>query len=150
MNEDFVTYEQAIKLKELGFNWYNRYTQMYYATQCYCEGNNPFFFDTIGPGDLISSPKMKEDENDGWIEDEDYCVLAHTLSQVQKWLREVKGIHVWVESEPNEYDNGITYAIYIWDNNKRQYPENYNGIESRDNYEQALLIGIDKSLKILI
>ena len=148
--EDYVTYEQALRLKELGFNWYNRYSQMFYATQCYCEGNNQFFFDTIGPGDLISSPKMKEDENDGWIEDEDYCVLAPTLSQAAKWLREVKGIYVWVEPEINEYDNEIVYLTYVWDNNKRQYPENYDGVKDKDTYEEALSDGISKSLELII
>ena len=130
---DFVTYKQAVKLKELGFDWHDQYNQMYYATQNYCEGNNQFFFDTIGPGDLISSPKMKEDENDGWIEDEDYCVLAPTLAQAQKWLRE-KGIYLFVTMEESHY---------YW------YIGKEFQIGNCDTYEQALSFGIDRALELL-
>ena len=143
MNEDFVTYEQAVQLKELGFNWHDQYNQMYYATQNYCEGNNPFFFDTIGPGDLISSPRMKEDENDGWIEDEDYCVLAPTLAQAQKWLREVKGVKVYIKpffvSEEYEYCISFKFRGYGGD-------EDY-GVKKT--WESALSAGISEAIKLV-
>lgn len=153
--EDFVTYEQAVKLKELGFDCHNLYNQMYYATQNYCEGNNPFFFDTIGPGDLISSPKMKEDENDGWIEDEDYCVLAPTLAQAQKWLREVKDIIIVVD-----FDNWCEkYGCHVYKKiiyNSENIKDSYGSMlvtnesnEDFDAYEAALSTGIDKALEIL-
>lgn len=86
--EDFVTYEQAICLKELGFDWKCGY---YYD-------NN---------GNLISSFESFEDE----VFFEEVCIInieslmgnfniqddsysAPTLSQVQKWLLKVKGIYV--------------------------------------------------------
>lgn len=134
MKEDYVTFEQALKLKELGFNW--KCIRFYNISQ----SSYPLF-KRIGEYEI---------EFGDYNNKAQHLCSAPTLTQSQKWLREVKGIHVWVESEPNEYDNGITYAIYVWDNNKRQYPENYNGIESRNNYEQALSLGIDKALKILI
>lgn len=144
MNEDFVTYEQAVQLKELGFNWYNQYSQMYYATQNYCEGSNQFFFDTIGPGDLISSPRMKEDENDGWIEDEDYCVLAPTLAQAQKWLREVKGVKVYIKPlfSSEEYEYWISFKFQGFMVGNECY-----GVE--ETWEYALSAGISEAIKLV-
>lgn len=141
MHEDFVTYEQAVKLKEIRFDWYNQYTQMYYATQNYCEGNNPLSFDTIGPGDLISSPKMKEDENDGWIEDEDYCVLAPPLSQAQRWLREEKDLVLCVGHEEK----------YYWYINEPDGTIIDGDVESilYKTYEEALLADINRALELL-
>ena len=142
-SEDFVTFEQALKLRELGFDCHNLYNQMYYATQNYCEGNNPFFFDTIGPGDLISSPRMKEDENDGWIEDDDYCVLAPTLAETQKWLRE-KRIFLYIQ--PLVFKSFCVFE-YIIDR-----MDTIDRIESKpqfDTYELALSAGIDKAFELL-
>lgn len=132
--EDYVSFEQSQRLKELGFDWECNHI---YKKDFF---NNWIFFHCL--------QDAYENHNQGG-KSEPTFISAPTLSQTQKWLREVKRIHVWVESEPNEYDNSITYAIYIWDNNKRQYPENYNGIESRNTYESALQQGIDEALELL-
>ena len=146
--EDYVTFEQAEALKELGFDWYHHHAQMYYATQCYCEGNNPFSFDTIGPGDLISSPKMKEDENDGWIEDEDYCVLAPTMSQAAKWLREVKGITVLVNIATNK-ETFITKKVFYFKWFNSEFILSGVSKDHYASYEEALSAGIDRALELL-
>ena len=153
--EDYCTFEQCVKLKELGFDLYNYHTQMYYATQCYCEGNNPISFDTIGPGDLISSPKMKEDENDGWIEDEDYCVLAPTMSQAAKWLREVKDIIIGVDFD-NWYGKYECHLYKRMGYDGTLIRDTYGSMlvtnesnEDFDTYEQALSAGIDAALELL-
>ena len=144
--KDFVTYEQAVKLKDLGFNWHNQYSQMYYATQNYCEGNNQVSFDTICPGNLISSPRMKEDEDYGWIEDEDYCVLAPTLAEAQRWLREVKEIDVIAIPTFGEYGKKkYRWQIII-------YKEDFGNEDESTTiytYEEALSIGINEALKII-
>lgn len=73
MNEGFVTYELAVKLKEKGFN-----------EPCYgyyhCNGGNDSF-ELCGNGDcdFLNSKNL-------------YRVAAPTISQVLKWLREVKKI----------------------------------------------------------
>ena len=133
--EDFVTYEQAVKLKELGFDWD---CGMYYATQCYCEGNNPYYFDTISTGDLIASPKYKEDEDDGWVIDEEYSVLAPTIYLAQKWLRNVKGIDV-------HYSYGRKKWTYYWGGRWSQpmWEEEF------DTPIEALYAGIDKVIEYL-
>lgn len=135
-HEDFVTYEQAIKLKELGFNWL---CDKYYATQNYCEGNNPYDFVTIGAGDLIYYPKYREDENDGWIPDEEWCVSAPTLAQAQKWLREVKETEVIVDRID---DVVYSYTIY-------GQLANFSAKTHFNFYEQALKIGIDRAIELL-
>lgn len=143
--EDFVTFEQAQKLKELGFDWE---CYKFYATQTYCEGNNQFFFDTICTGDLIDSPKYKEDENDGWIPDEEWCVAAPTLAQAQKWLREIKNISV----EPvscgynDNMSNNIVWSSFICSLKDKL---GFDQTADFDTYEQALSAGIESVIELL-
>lgn len=103
MKEDFVTYDQAVKLKELGFN---------------CECNH-----------MVSSPYNSN-----------RVCFAPTLSQAQKWLREVKGKEVLVYKD---LCNPKYYNL--------QYIE--NGTVSADDvqcdtYEEALSYGINELLGI--
>lgn len=143
MNEDFVTYKQAVQLKELGFNWE---CNKFYATQNYCEGNNPYSFDTIIVGDLLDSPKYKEDENDGWIPDEEWCIAAPTLSQSQKWLRDIKNIHIIINIDRWLITTPYRFEIYqgFGENLIHQYTQN-----DFPTYEQALSVGIDKVTELL-
>lgn len=74
MKEDFITYEQAVKLKELGFDW----------------GCDHYYHLYDEQSTLSALPKFenfnKFDKN--WS--------APTLAQAQKWLREVKETEVIV------------------------------------------------------
>ena len=74
MNEDFVTYELAVKLKEKGFNI-------------------PFYFfyrsdDKLIHHAMVSKPLVYCDEID------DEVVIAPTIPHILKWLREVKKLHL--------------------------------------------------------
>lgn len=70
-HEDFVSFEQAVKLKKLGFDW-----------KCYT------FYHLDNWGGLCHSGIC---ENHNMFKK---CISAPTLSQAKKWLREVKGILV--------------------------------------------------------
>ena len=96
-HEDFVTFDQAKRLNELGFDW-ECHEYYYNPTQriIYTYGSNCFDFDNM--------------------------TKAPTLAQAQKWLREVKGLHLWVESEPNEFHGEILYIFYILDEKQWLYP----------------------------
>lgn len=77
MNEDFVSYELAVKLKEKGFD-----------APCYgyyhCNGGNDSF-ELCGNGDYdFLNSKNK------------HRIAAPTIPQVLKWLREEKKIHIEV------------------------------------------------------
>ena len=72
--EDFVTYKQAVNLKELGFDWYVNH-----------------YYDEDGEviENLIETTEDSnyDDFNNGYEDEKNYC-SAPTLVQAQKWLRE--------------------------------------------------------------
>ena len=68
--EDFVTYEQALALKKLGFN--------YDCDYCYSEDKELYKYD-------YHTEYYNGSNND---------LPAPTLAQVQKWLRKEKGIYI--------------------------------------------------------
>lgn len=128
--EDLVTYEQAVKLKELGFDW-----ECY---QYYNDDEELWTYTSMGYGDDCRN----------W-NDKDYAAIgnakcsAPTLAQVQKWLRVrasrqlilnvgFDGQYYWYICQPDGTvidgeDESITYQTY----------------------EQALSACIDKSLELL-
>ena len=95
MNEDYVSFEQAKALKELGFDW--ECYQFYNADKKLCS------YTSIGCGDDC------RDWNDN-----DYASIgdaecsAPTLAQAQKWLR-IKNISICVEEKIEE---NITRSLF--------------------------------------
>lgn len=127
MNEDFVTYELAVKLKEKGFD-----------EPCYgyyhCNGGNDSF-ELCGNGDRDFQNSKNQ-----------YRVAAPTIPQVLKWLREEKRIDagaVWDNRDGkwigyiNEMDMPDLVGEYV-------LPNTY------DAYELAALAGIEYVLYNLI
>ena len=127
MVEDFVTYEQAVRLKELGFDW-----------ECnhYC-----------GLDESLHEETFSYLTNYIHINESPYLISAPTLSQAQKWLREVKGIHIEIKYTSNpQYEPWVGKIVILGDQ-----PE-LNAIintDTCDTYEEALSEGIDMVLKIL-
>lgn len=120
MHEDYVTYEQAVKLKELGFDWkYGKGFQMktYYN-----------FLKILGQFDeeIITTE-----------------IPAPTLAQVQKWLREVKEKYLFVDMGVN---SNRKYYWYITDAQGISRKVSFSPFDS---YEEALSSGINKSIEIL-
>lgn len=124
--EDYVTFEQSVKLKKLGFDW---------------ECDHVYYGENVN---YVFTSERKRNYNT-----EDYRFSVPTLSQVQKWLRDVKGVIICIE--PRFYKNkkplvGYDYHIFDKDNGW------YSHVESKtvyDTYEQSLTSGIDKVLEIL-
>lgn len=110
MTEDFVTYEQAVLLKELGFDWKcNHYYHLY---------------DELATLSVISEYENSNEFDKNWT--------APTLSQAQKWLREVKQIDLFITKELSKY---------YW------YIGEEFQIGNCDTYEEALSVGIDSALE---
>ena len=125
MNEDFVSFDIAKKLKEKGFNipFY-----FYYRTD-----------DKYLHHAMVTKPLVYCDK----IDDEVVC--APTISQVLKWLREEKKIHI-----ATGYSNVSKWRyiiIHLGENFVKEANVWEKGFES---YEQAALAGIEYVLNNLI
>lgn len=136
-SEDFVTYEQAKILKEIGFDWECNH---YYLDTHKTFHDKGYFADWNIDGygvEIINERVVK-----------DFRASAPTLAQAQKWMREVKGMHLWVESEPNEFHGEIMYVFYILDENRWLYPS-ISGERCHNTYEEALSEAINKAIDLL-
>jgi hypothetical protein len=121
-HESYVSLETAKLLKKAGFDWK--------CWKCY---NGEVMFD-MEPDEIRKQcPQYSKQD-----------IPAPTLAVAQRWLREVKGIHVYVISyRQNGQDkiSGYCYKVY----------EFTQGWEFNCfSYEEALEAGIQKALKITL
>lgn len=130
---DFVYFNLAKKLKDLGFNV-------------------PFFFfyreddkDKYVHHTNISKPLIYCDEID------DEVIIAPTIAQVLKWLRKEKKILITIiPQEKNLGHDTLCFAVYKI--TEDLYQPIYNGTINTlvDSYEELYLAGIDYVLDNLI
>lgn len=130
-HETYVTYEQAVKLKELGFDWE---CQAYYSKDSAPKGQALFQV-----GAHCANRNLRDD-----------LVSTPTMTMAQKWLRDTEGVLVWVYPEREPLGEGLTGSEltdkWLWE---------IDGAEVRRNkrayctYEAALSAGIEKALNLL-
>lgn len=136
-NKDYVSYEQARKLKELGFDW-----------KCDHYYTNGYINDD--PEDTSRVVKFHIDTpyNHNKVIRESACCSAPTLWEAQKWLREERSVDIYVIPRyQNAYEVAAkrlgkrvvdTFFVFdLWDS-KKPYPS----------HESALSAGIDAALEI--
>lgn len=136
--EDFVTYDLAVELKEKGFNI-------------------PFYFfyrtdDKLLHHAHITNPLVYGE----WVDDE--VVIAPSVSQVLKWLREEKKIHIEIDFGCYGFCWDLTLNIkYVEGYNNSEWDlldwEKYKEIDNQGNhstYEQCALCAIEYILDNLI
>ena len=131
--EDFVTYEQADKLCDLGFDF--KCIARYYEEEFEITSESPTNYNSDRYRyDLISAP---------------------TLAQAQKWLREVKDIIIGIDFD-NWHNKYICHLYkrmgYSGENIRDTYGSRLvtnEFHEDFDTYEDALSAGIDKALNSL-
>lgn len=125
MNEDFVPFELAVKLKKKGFP--QHITDKAYITDNYGE-------DEYDIGDRLPIPLIPDYMDD---------VASPTISQVLKWLREEKKIHIQIlfTCPPNKWE----YITVKMTNNELR-----GMCATFTSYEQAALAGIEYVLDNLI
>ena len=131
MNEDFIPYELAVKLKEKGFTceypfaMYGKYEQF-----CPLYSSDKYYF-----------------EIDYFVDE--HCCIAPTISQVLKWLREEKKLYIEIYMHHNCYLWEI-YNTKIYDDvDFDQKSEKYSELEY-ETYELAAIAGIKYCLENLI
>ena len=123
MKENYCSFEQAVKLKELGFD--ERTTYEYSEI---VEGSGREEWD-------------EDEQRMMFIEDINYYPKLR-LDQAQKWLREVK--HIYVYPEINCLKKWFAKAV----NMERNEDLIWEGTMF-DTYELALSAGIDAALELL-
>ena len=138
MNEDFVTYELAVKLKEKGFKekclCYYIGVDLVYNIESPIANNQLWFchnkFDNIWHRDNVDAP---------------------TISQVLKWLRKEKKIYIEIFLYNGKYSCFVKSVTQICEEGFFHECLNDNTTdEEYDTYEQAALAGIEYVLDNLI
>lgn len=125
--EDFVTFEIARELKEKGFP--QHITEDAYIIDNYGE-------DEYQIGDRLPIPLIPDYMDD---------IAAPTISQVLKWLREEKKIHIGFGHNPRKKWRFV--IMYIDD---RFYNNPTLAMDDFHSYEEATLAGIEYVLDNLI
>ena len=130
MKEQLITLDTAKLAKEKGFNGlcydcYNLHGMQYSNGWCeYIDDNEvelPFKSDVLTPTDM----------------------LAPTQSLLQKWLRDVHGIHIEI--------NSPDMPKQLWYGHLRRVSKfgNICDLGEYDTYEEALEVGLQEALKLI-
>jgi hypothetical protein len=122
MEKDFVTYEQALALKELGFDepcWAWWHIEDCDTRFCYSEQRSP----------IINSRETE-------------IVGLPTFSQAFRWFREKYGLSGLIEIGTQEF----SYQVFNYTGNRQLVTEplKYNGT-----YEEAEQTCLDKAIEII-
>lgn len=134
--EDFVSFELAKKLKEKGFN-----------------RNEPFamynelgvFHKLYSSADFTASYNARFRDYYDYDDFDEHDFVAPTISQVLKWLREEKKIHISIITFM--FKEGWCYEIIQIGENPKLITTQRN---SSNTYEEAALLGIEYVIDNLI
>lgn len=131
MSEDFVTYELAVKLKEKGFPQ----RPDYFNYSSYYDWDGLRKIHSLSNASVWFDPNINRES----------IYFAPTISQVLKWLRKEKGLHIEILhffSEKTLWDFEVAHI--------GSYERWWNNLELFDTYELAVLAGIEYCLDNLV
>lgn len=129
--EDFVTYDQAVKLKKLGFNW---------GCQAYFED----YVDELNR----HHRKIRFNAVANDMLHKDFC-SAPTLAQARKWIFEKFGLWVEISLVPAL---DLSPYYFVWSITSKEFGCICNGAKDTGytrNESGSLRKGIDRALQIL-
>lgn len=128
MNEDFVTFEMAKRLKEKGFP----------QRPDYFNYSSYYDWDGLRKIHSLSNASVWFDPNI----DRENIYFAPTISQVLKWLREEKKLHIII---PASFDRDYWWEVRDFNRNLSEYSTSELGT-----YEETAIDGIKYVLDNLI
>ena len=128
MNEDYVSLEVAKLLKEKGFD-------SHYSTHFYKNNKLECYMD---------------DRKKYWLQKDEYA--APSLYIAQKWLRETKGIYIWVEPVVGRKwtTSSCDFNVSLEESNWIERELHKDGYHIYEDYTEALQTGILEALKLII
>lgn len=147
MNEDFVTFEMAKRLKEKGFPQ----RPDYFNYSSYYDWDGLRKIHTLSNSSVWFDPNINREN----------IYFAPTISQVLKWLRKEKKIHIepciLADGDTDADGKIITYYTYwsfsiisIESGKMIYYEYEYMNDRRFDSFEEAALVGIEYTLDNLI
>ena len=131
--EDFVTFELAKKLKEKGFPQ----RPDYFNYSSYYDWDGLRKIHSLSNASVWFDPNISKDN----------IYFAPTISQVLKWLRDEKKLHIelWtVGKKPIKWSHTITTLNHVGEK------QGWSSGERGDSYEAAAIAGIEYTLENLI
>ena len=146
IHEEICTYEVSKLAKEKGFNC--KVYNYYQATKHYCE--------TLR-GIVLHSVYWKletDDCHNRYNKSSEDVMSAPTQSLLQRWLREERGIQIYIDSDLDFDDETFVYEWQIA--NKENFDNGgfeihrYNSEESHSTYELALEDALKYALENLV
>lgn len=136
-NEYYASFEIAKLLKEMGFNWKCR---CYYEMSGKLRGKNS--------GNFIDYNSPLIWQNNG--NDDTQLYSAPALDVVQRWLREVKGIHICVKADAASTNCKYFVTVIISDTKWGNVQDENKKTILFITYEKAQEAGIKKALEIIL
>ena len=139
MEEQFVTYEIALKLKELGFN--EKCLASYYTDDERNYDKGDIYDCRRKLSSSIDFDPFKEEFDNFYINsNETYYVSAPLWQQVIDWFREKHNMYIEITYEGGLQKDTSLYSFQIWSNQTSNKSDKMNYYKCR---EQAILKAIE-------
>jgi hypothetical protein len=142
MNKDFIPYEQALELKELGFNE-ESFNRFYTKPKC-----KMFGIDEKGRTYPIKNiPKKLYTIGECCVLNEDNVIIAPLYQQAFRWFRKNHGLYSSIvpkKSYPDNYVSGVEWYVTICGGDGVEI-----GPDGTYTYEEAELACLNKLIEIV-
>ena len=135
-HEYYISFEVSQLLKEAGFDW---------KCRCYYETSGRLRGTTRGDFNNYNLPFVLE--NNGPVIQ---LYSAPTLEVAQRWLREVKGLHICVKADEASINCKYFVTVIVSDTNWGNVQDENKKTILFNTYEEAQEAGIKKALEIIL
>jgi hypothetical protein len=123
MEKEFVPYELALKIKQIGYKK---------------EGVDEDCFAFYDEEEYLFTVREQDDINEEWL-------IAPTFSQAFRWFREEYDLRIWIES-----NHGVSKFEYVIATTNHNFiDKQFNDFSSYKTYEEAELECLEKLIEIV-
>jgi len=130
MNKEFIPYEQALELKELGFD-----------EPCF-----GYYYTLDGKDWKFADDKQYDSLDEFYNIGSKFTISAPTFSQAFRWFREKHDLDSYIM--PARLETKKVYDYYIWFTNQKEERDLIIGMNNQYTYEEAELKCLKKLIEI--